>query len=259
MEKTFSKSRCANSGPVASYLERMSESSVNTMRRSLENVAELFQAPDPESVRWPDVTAKDVLQVRERLAGSQQPASINRILSAVPGVMRECLRTGLIGPERYLEISELSGIPLQQKTATQPIEADDVEAAIKGCTAENTTRGYRDGAILGLIAYQGLKRSEIAALDVRDIILQGGPISIQVGNRRDALDPRALHLISSWLRERGSEPGSLFGRVRGKRRVDSEPLTTQAVYDVVRKRLEKRLAGVSPEDLRFAISNPWRD
>jgi integrase len=228
------------------------------MRRSLQAVAEMLNVPDPESVQWHELRAMDVIRIRERLVATRQAASVNRILSGVRGVMRECLRIGFISPECYLEICEVSGVPLPKRETNDLIKGDDIEAAIQDCIDEKTDGGFRDAAILALIAYDGLKRSEIAGLDVQHARIRNPPFSIQIGDRSLVLQPRTLKALGEWLDRRGFEPGPLFLRLRGRWRRFPQPLTTEGVYYVVRKRLEKRLPHVSPEDLRFRDSNHHR-
>ena len=81
--------------------------------------------------------------------------------------------------------------------------------------------GRRDAAILGLLAWGGLRRSETCALDVDDVELDKRFVAIprtKIGRPRQVpLHPDAVDLLDSWMRTRGKEPGPLFLSRTGRR------------------------------------------
>jgi len=73
----------------------------------------------------------------------------------------------------------------------------------------------RDAAILSLLLHAGLRRGEVASLDVCHLDLAGRRVALLGKGCRErawhTIPDRAAALLDAWLRLRGEEPGSLFG------------------------------------------------
>ena len=145
----------------------------------------------------------------------------------------------------------------------RPAELTDL---IEALLADASPAGIRDTAILGILYAGGLRRGELAGLTLADryVDADGGPYLRVIGKgnreRKVFLEPGAQAALSDWLYVRGERPGALFCRIsKAGKLLYSElavpPLSTQAVYDVVRKRA--RAAGlrapISPHEFRRTL------
>jgi integrase len=163
-------------------------------------------------------------------------STIERRLAAVGWKHR---RAGHADPVRTDEVRELmrglvrsSRRPSAAKAALSVEELRDLVAAAR---RQPGPRGLRDAAILLLGFAGGFRRSELAALDVVDVVVEGRDgllvtvrrgktdqegvgrvVAIARGDRADTCPVRA---VEAWLSERGRSDGALFNVIDRWRRV----------------------------------------
>jgi hypothetical protein len=90
--------------PVAVYLARLSPSSRRTMRAALNAIAALLSDDrcDAWSLDWAQLRYRHTTAVRAVLAdGRYAPATANRHLAALRGVLKECWRLGYVTAEDF--------------------------------------------------------------------------------------------------------------------------------------------------------------
>lgn len=120
----------------------------------------------------------------------------------------------------------------------------------------------RDRAILGMLIGMGLRRAEVAGLNVEDVVIeadQSGYVTVlgkrtranPTGRRAAAFDAATGHLLVAYLDASQVTAGPLFCSRRGVR------LTSQGLYKAVKRAI--RAAGlegqiVGPHDLRRAFA-----
>ncbi len=113
---------------------------------------------------------------------------------------------------------------------------------------------YRDLAIFGLMYIGGLRRSEVADLNVEDIDLELKEARIiGKGNKERMLflDDGTVTAVEQWLDFRGDHEGALFYRVLKNGKIQAGRLSDQAIYNVVKKRQkEAGITEISPHDFR---------
>ena len=95
--------------PLHVYLDRLSEGSRPTMSEALSKVARIASGGRLEAhqLPWHELRYQHVQAIRTALTGSVpartrkplSPATINKILSALRGVLREACRLGLMNAE----------------------------------------------------------------------------------------------------------------------------------------------------------------
>ena len=127
--------------------------------------------------------------------------------------------------------------------------------------AGQSTKPARDRAILALFLGTGLRRGELAGLNVQDVILyanQAGRLLVQKTKTRQPREAvfgsRAGEYLAVYLDAEGRTSGPLFVGYPGHR------LSTQGVYNVVKSAI--RRAGLDqeiqgPHDLRRAFVTVW--
>jgi hypothetical protein len=88
--------------PVTAYLNGLAPSSRRPQLAAQEAIARrstrVFNA---ETMPWQRLRRPQVLKIRSLLEESYLPATANRMLSALRGVLRECWHSGLVGMEEY--------------------------------------------------------------------------------------------------------------------------------------------------------------
>src|SRR5437899_10180647 len=90
------------SHPVQAYLNALAPSSRRPQLSALDWIArrstQVFTA---ETMPWQRLRRPHVLKVRGLLEENYQPATANRMLSALRGVLRECWHSGQLSMEDY--------------------------------------------------------------------------------------------------------------------------------------------------------------
>lgn len=250
-----------DTNPAAVYLYRLtSERSRAVMGQSLRIVAALLTGQDARSadilaLRWEAVRYPHTIAVRTRLGDIYSPATANRILSALRGVLKEAWRLGLMSAEDFFRAADIGSIRGETVPTGRELSTGEILALVTACKADTTPAGVRDAAIIGLLYTCGLRRAEIVALAVADFDTGSGRLLVRAGKGRRqrtvCAQGGALRALQDWLALRGNEAGALFVPVNKGGRLTPRPMSAQTIYDLLKKRAGA--AGVtdfSPHDLR---------
>lgn len=240
--------------PAAHYLLALrSAASRRTQAAHLRKLARFLGATDWHQVDWAGLGYSGANAVLARLAADEPTAAaFNGARAALRGVFHQAFMLNQIGHEVFLRVQSIKGerVPRDKEPAGRYLSSGELELLLSNCR-DNTNRGSRDSAIVGCLAFAGLRRSEAAALEIDDIQL-GQEIRVRRGKgrvpRKIPLIALATRLLEAWLQVRGTGPGALFRRISWKDRILDGGITDQTIYDVVRAR--SPLNPVSPHDLR---------
>jgi site-specific recombinase XerD len=140
--------------------------------------------------------------------------------------------------------SPMKGVPRPQ-VPEQPVPVlsdDELKALVKAAEAEGDFLSRRDAAIIRLFVDTGARLSEVAELDVRDVDLDGGTVSVLGKGRRVRNLPigsRTVRALDRYLAVRGRHPDHEHPRLwlgtQG-------PLTAYGISEMVKRRA--RQAGI---------------
>lgn len=261
----------ADQHPALIYLAGLAPGSRRVMARALDTIADLLTAGrcDLRSMPWGVLRFQHVAAVRAALAARYAPATANRALSALRGVLRACWRLGLMTAEelaRCLDVERIKhGRPAQ--AAGRAITPGEWAALVKACEADTTPAGARDAAILALLRVAGLRRAEVADLELAGVTLVPGAAAVTVTGKGRKMrtipleDPGALGALADWVHVRGDDPGPLFWQIRrGGHVVPGAGLTAQGVYRIIDARREAAgVAPFSPHDARRTFAGDLLD
>jgi integrase/recombinase XerD len=270
--------------PAAVYISTLtSAQSRRTMTQALNVIARLLGVPtvtipNPESKRqkerditllycdWAALRYQHTAAIRAKLAESYSPATANKMLAALRGVLKQGYNLGLISTDDYRRAVDLKHVPGQTLPAGRELSAGEIIGLVNACKADKSPAGARDAAILGVLYAGGLRRAEVVALDVADLDVQpnSGKVLVRSGKgRKDRsvyLNDGAVKAVSAWLAVRGDTSGPLFLPINKGGNIQQRRLTTQAIYQAMRKRAEE--AGVkdfSPHDFRRTFASDLLD
>jgi len=257
--------------PVLAYLARLSPGSRRTMRASLETIARLASAGEVGALDFPwwMLRYQHAEAIRGRLAEAYAPATANKMLSAMKGVLKSCWRLGLMSADERDRASDIEPVRGTRLPPGRSIPRGELRSLFEVCAQEandpkRRARGVRDAAMLALLYVGGLRRTELASLRLSDYDPEERTVRIRgKGNkeRRVYAEGGADLLLTSWLELRGEgdseEP--LFLPVRKDGLVQhadthgekKASLSDQAVYKMVKRRhREAKIKEVSPHDFR---------
>jgi integrase len=174
----------ADADPVTVYLARLtSTESRRAMATSLELLAELLidgrpagrderarrrQAGTPLAIAvpWHQLRYGHTQALRSWLAEHGSPATANRHLAALRGVLREAWRLGLMNGEDLARAVDLASVPGTSLPAGRYVEDGEVRRLVTACLADHSPGGRRDAAVLAVLFVGGLRRAEAVALNV---------------------------------------------------------------------------------------------
>ncbi|HLJ66363.1 MAG TPA: site-specific integrase [Chloroflexota bacterium] len=244
---------------VSRYLRRLEAGSRRTQRAALDQIAALISdgASSADDLSWHLLTEQDTDTLRRQLAERYVPATANRMLAALRGVLKEAWLLGLMDAERYYRASNIANLPRSRPPRGRVLAGIELRALFGACLGDPTPAGARDAALLTVLYAGGLRRSEASALDVRDYDAPSGALTIRGTNDARtrtlyAFDDAAA-VLNRWIRYRGEAPSPLFVPIdkAGRILVRDERMREQSIYRALLKRAEQ--AGVerfSCHDLR---------
>jgi len=241
--------------PYHVYLARLAPGSRPTMAEALERIARIASGGrlGAEGFPWHGLRYQHVQAVRTALTDTVSgrtgkplsPASVNKALAALRGVLREAWRLGLMSAEDLARAADVEPVRGSRPLRGRALGAHEVAALFHCCMRDSTAAGPRDAVVLALGLAAGLRRAEIAGLDLGDVDLGREVVRVHgKGNkvREVPIKGGTLEAIRAWLACRGAEPGPLVCPVGKGGRVELRRLAPQAVLRVCEKR--GRVAGI---------------
>lgn len=248
---------CADRHPAVVYIARLGERSQRVMRLALETIAEIASngRHDLYALPWGALRYQHTAAIRALLMERFAPATANRHLAALRGVLKEAWKLGIMTAEDYHRAVELAPAKGETIPAGREVTAGELRALFAVCADDPSPAGARDAALLTVLYGAGLRRSEAIGLDVADYNTETGELQIRHGKGNKARLVYATNggkaALDLWLCVHGECAGALLVPVNKGGRVLHRRLTDNAVTNALQKRA--RQAGVSrfsPHDLR---------
>lgn len=247
--------------PAAVYLASLSsDRSRRVMEQTLRTAAALLTGQNPRTtniltVNWSLLRYPHTAALRARLIEQYSPATVNRTLSAVRGVLKEAWRLGQMTAEEHQRAVDVRNVSAEALPAGRELAQSEISALVDVCRADNSPLGPRDIAILGLLYTCGLRRAEVVALDIADFEPESGRLQVRAGKGRKQrtvyAQGSALRSLLGWIKLRGWTDGPLFLPLLKSGRIVARRLSPQTIYDVLRKRaLQSGVKDFSPHDFR---------
>lgn len=155
--------------PAHAYIESLAESARPSMRSGLDVVANMLdRSKDCYTFPWGLLNAQMVAAVVPRLKERYAARSVNRMISAVRGVLRACWESGTITPDQqarlYSRLETISTAALPP--AGRTLEIEEVQQLMDTAIGRDDLRGLRDAALLTVLYAGGARRAEACGLDV---------------------------------------------------------------------------------------------
>jgi integrase/recombinase XerD len=227
----------------------------NTVTAYRTDLSQFFSFATGHGVADADVLGADTMQdfcewLRER---GYSAATIARRIAALRAFGNYLVHAGVLkaSPAEHLRR------PSIPRRIAQSLPAEDLQA-LRAATLHHTTpEGWRDRALVEILAATGLRASALVSLDVVDIALQTGTLTVRSGHSHTityVLTPDAVMALVTYLQlgrphllKHDSSQSALFLNVRGRR------LTRQGCWEILQKYARQlHLDGVSLEQLRLS-------
>jgi site-specific recombinase XerD len=248
--------------PAAVYVSTLSLKSRRVQMQALNVIASLLSGDrqDAINLHWWQLRYQHTAALRNILVEKYAPATANRMLAALKGCLKECLRLGLMSADDHARASDIKPVKSQTLPAGRALTATEIGALMKVCLNDSSPAGYRDVALIA-IARAGLRRSEITKLEVKDFEPDTGALTIRGGKgRKDRiayLSSGGTSAVDDWVKLRndslGTSEGALLVAVDryGHINSSSKHLADQTVLDILKKRADQvGIERFSPHDFR---------
>lgn len=248
----------ADRNPVPVYLARLAPGSRETMSGALKIMSGILtsgEGGDPSAIPWHRMRYQHAQALREQIAERYAPATANKMLSALRGVLKEAWRLELMSAEDYHRAIDLAPVRGKTLPAGRSLKQAEIMALFDVCATEQSPAGVRDATLLALGYGAGLRVSELVGLDLQDYAPEDRALLIRGKGHKERvayLTDGSRDALEAWLTIRGALPGPIFWPVnKGGRLVEGQRITRSAVNRMLIRRA--RSAGVSrfsPHDLR---------
>jgi site-specific recombinase XerD len=238
------------------YVASLAPGSRRTMHQSLAAIAELLVGvpADPYGLPWGQVRFEHVAAVRAQLAARHEFTTANKMLSALRGTLKVAWQLGQMSAEEYQAAVSVKAVSGETLPAGRALDGEELHALLAICQGDATAAGIRDAAIVAVLYGCGLRRAELAALDLDDYDARAGSLRVmgKRNKRRIAYLANAETAFTRWLAARGDAHGPLFCHVSVEGVVlPSARLSESGIYKMLQRRAtEAGLAHISPHDFR---------
>lgn len=254
------------SDPVAVYLGQLSANSRRAVRADLNVIAGVLSQGEADlaGIPWHLLRYEHVAAIRQRLAEQYAPASANRMLSSLRGVLRESWNLGLLTAEEYQRAISIKPVKGSRLPAGRALTVGEIRTLFRACAEDDRPAGVRDAALLAVLYGAGVRRAEAVQLDLADFDAGTGEVRVRSGkgnkDRLTYVQGLGCMAVEVWVDVRGREPGPLFVPIHRSGRLQVRRMREQSVYDILARRAAA--AGIlpfSPHDLRRTFAGDLLD
>lgn len=245
--------------PAVVYLESLSKGSYWAVRHSLETISEILagEDADPWTLPWEELRYQHTARVRRELVQRYAPATVNKMLSALRGVLKNAWRLGLMDAEAYRRAVAVENVRAKTQPKGEAVGQEQLAALFQVCAEDPSPAGRRDAAMFAVLYGGGLRRAELCGLDLADFDSADCSLTVRAGKgRRDRtvyLPELVCEHVKAWIEVREEEPGPLFCPVRMTGEVPITRLRGESLWYVLKRRQQQAgLEGLTPHGFRRA-------
>ena len=245
--------------PVEVYLERLAEGSVPAMESALNAMADmLHRGATALTLPWARLRYEHTQALRARLIERYKTRTVNRMLAALRGVLREAWKLGQMGDEDYHRAIDVASVPRgKAEPAGRLVTPDEITQLLASSLRRQGAGGARNAALIVVLYAAGLRRMEAALLDVSDYFPGEQRLRVRKGKGgkyRDAYLPREWATYLDHWRATSWHGGPLLPRFNGSG-VTSARLTPAGINLIVEDiRTRAGVAPFTPHDLRRSFA-----
>ena len=245
--------RTADQNPAILYLAGLQPTGRRTQQQALNTIAGLF-GQDCFSLDWSKLRYAHTAWIRSQLVEAYAPATCNKFLSALRGVLKQSWQLEQMTAENYQRAINIKNVTGETVPAGRELTPAEISALMNDCMNDPTKAGIRDGAIISLMYAGGLRREEVVKLKYDQFDQETGRLKIAGKRNKERttyLNNGALDAMADWLNIRGDQPGKLFLSINKGDKISSKGMTPQAIYNILNKRADRaKVKDFSPHDLR---------
>ncbi len=251
--------------PAAVYLASLGKGSRRTMRQALDAIALLAtnETCNAMTCPWGLLRYQHTMAIRSSLMERYAPATANKMLAALRRVLKESQRLGQMTAEDYAKASDIKRVKSAGLPKGRALSSDELGKLLNVCVEDESIFGIRDAAMF-VILRVGLRRSEIVNLDLSDLSLCDGYVTVRGGKgRKDRVvyfPEAAIAHLEKWVKVRGNDPGPLLLPINKAPCVVWRRLSDQAVLIIMLGRgAAAGIENFTPHDFRRTFAGDLLD
>ncbi len=237
---------------AAVYLARLAAGSRPAMLDSLKRIVAVVQPGAAiDTFPWGALRYEHAQAIRAALAGKYAPATVNRHLAALRGVLREAWKLGMMTAEELERALSFDPVRGNSPQAGRMLDPEEINRLFDACGDD--ARGRRDAAILAVAAFGGLRRAEIASLAVASYLPDRLKVHGKGNKHREVpIAGAVIDHLDRWLEVRGRAAGPLFNKMRrGGHFRPKDTLSPSGVWVAIASVVERvALTHATPHDFR---------
>ena len=267
----------ASEDPYHRYLDRLdSPLSKRVMGECLDHITRMVMVRPGVTIdalprysgtgrAWWLLRHDDTAEIRTRLAdrtgaygapkgNGYSPAYINKHLSALRGILRQCWNLQLMSTDDYARAIDFKGVKGSRLEAGRDIEPYEMAALLAECAkAKHEVTRLRDTAIFVVLQSTGMRREELAGVLVEYYNRRERMIKITGKGRKERkvwISKTAAPVLARWLAKLG-KTGPMFPAINKYGTILDHALSPSGVGDIVeRYRVRAKLEPLSAHDFR---------
>lgn len=254
---TNNKAARLDQSAAAMYLTSLnSDAGRRTMAQALNVCAGLVSDnANAAAFPWHELRFQHVTAIRAKLTEAYKPATVNKMLAALRGVLRCAWQAGQMSAEDFHKAASVKSVKNDTLPAGRELTHGEITALMADCERDTTNAGARDAAVIALMYACGLRREEVVTLSLADYDAESGRLVVRgKGNKERTawLTGGAARAVADWLAVRGDMPGALFVAVNKSGRImNYSHMTPKTIYTMLAKRAtEAGVKSFSPHDMR---------
>jgi site-specific recombinase XerD len=236
------------------------------MEQSLNAIASLLTNGncDAYTLNWAILRYQHTSAIQAALLEKYAPATAKKMMCALKRVLREARKLGLMEAQDYTTAVDLPSIKDAKKLRGRALSKSEIAALMEVCASDSTIQGIRDAALIAILRGAGLRRAEVAFLEMKDFNSETGALDVRGGkggkDRTVYLPEMAIAYLENWLVIRGRKPGALLCPIRKGGEIEIRNMTPQAILLIVQKRAtEAGVESFSPHDFRRTFCSDLLD
>jgi site-specific recombinase XerD len=246
--------------PFSQYINSLkAPKSKRTMIQILNMIAEHLgdNEFDAQDYPWHEVTKEDTGAVRDWMTEQYAPATTNKGLSALRGVLKEAWRMGLMDIRDYWSAISIPNIENHTEKVGRLIEDAEIQRILSMCQESESDCGIRDYAMIALMYATGARRSEVVNLDIADFDANANSLAFRETkgwkDRTVFIGKDIAVILSAWVALLDT-PGALFRRISKADRIIEGRLTDQGLYHILADRAQQAMvSNITPHDFRYTF------
>ncbi len=260
--------------PALVYLASLGAGSRRTMRQALDTVADILTVGqcDHLTLPWGALRFQHTQAVRAVLQERYSAATANKMLAALKQTLKFAWQLGYMNGEVYQQAVSFKRIIGEKPAAAagRALRPGEWAALLEVCITDEGPAGVRDAAMIAVFMIAGLRRFEMAALNLADYN-QGEQTLLIRGKRNKTRlvpieDTGAIDALADWLYTLyiysvwQEMTGPLFTRIKKGNAITIDRLTDQGVYHILdTRRRQAKVAPFTPHDLRRTFAGDLLD